>query len=143
MTVLYLDSNALAKLYLDEDNTEQQRVIDLLGEYPKVATCIIAYAKVSGIFARLFHEGALDEADYTDKLERFSNDWETVIVLDVTQEVNVRAAQVMKAQRGLRAMDALHLAAALALRQSVEVRFVTFDVRLEEAAKKLMAEAVA
>lgn len=143
MTVLYLDSNALAKLYLDEDNAEQQKVIDLLGEYPKVATCIIAYAEVSGIFARLFHEGVLDEADYTDKLERFSNDWETVIVLDVTPEVNTRAAQVMKAQRGLRAMDALHLASALALRQSVSLRFVTFDARLEEAAKKLMAEAMA
>lgn len=143
MSVLYLDSNALAKLYLDEDNTEQEQVIALLGEYPKVATCIIAYAEVTGIFARLFHEGVLNEADYADKLERFSADWETVIVLDVTPEVNNRAAQVMKAQRGLRAMDALHLASALALRQSVSLRFVTFDARLEEAAKKLMAEAVA
>ncbi|WP_291426469.1 type II toxin-antitoxin system VapC family toxin [Deinococcus sp.] len=143
MTILYLDSSALAKLYLDEDNTEQQKVIDLLGEYPKVATCIIAYAEVSGIFARLFHGGTLDEADYADKLGRFTADWQTVIVLDVTPEVNSRAAQVMKAQRGLRAIDALHLAAALTLRGSVSLRFVTFDTRLEEVANKLMAEAVA
>ena len=143
MSVLYLDSNALAKLYLDEDNAEQEKVIDLLGEYPKVATCIIAYAEVTGIFARLLHAGALAEADYADKLERFSADWETVIVLDVTQETNVRAAQVMKSQPNLRAMDALHLAAALALRQSVSLRFLTFDARLEQAAKGLMPEAVA
>lgn len=143
MTVLYLDSNALAKLYLDEHNTEQQKVIDLLNEYSQVATCSIAYAEVSGVFARLFHEGTLDEETYTDKLLRFTNDWETVIVLDITQEISVRAAQVMKAHKGLRAMDALHLASALALRQSVSLRFVTFDARLEEAAKKLMAEALA
>lgn len=31
----------------------------------------------------------------------------------------------------------------LALRQSVSLRFVTFDARLEEAVKKLMAEAEA
>lgn len=141
MTVLYLDSNALAKLYLDEDNTEQEQVIDLLGQYPKVATCITAYAEVTGIFARLFHGGVLDGADYTDKLERFAADWETVIVLEVSQDVSVCAAQVMKAQRGLRAMDALHLAAALALRQSVSLRFVTFDARLEAAVQKLMPEA--
>lgn len=143
MSVLYLDSNALAKLYLDEDNAEQEKVIDLLGEYPKVATCIIAYAEVTGIFARLLHAGALAEADYADKLERFSADWETVIVLDVTQETNVRAAQVMKSQPNLRAMDALHLAAALALLQSVSLRFLTFDARLEQAAKGLMPKAVA
>lgn len=142
MTVLYLDSNALAKLYLDEDNAEQEGIIDLLGQYPKVCTCIIAYAEVSGIFARLFHERTLDEADYTDRLERFSADWETVIVQDVTPETSVRAAQVMKAQPGLRAMDALHLASALVLRQSVSLRFLSFDTRLQDAAHKLMPEAV-
>ena len=47
MSVLYLDSNALAKLYLDEDNAEQEKVIDLLGEYPKVATCIIAHLSLA------------------------------------------------------------------------------------------------
>ena len=140
--MLYLDSSALAKLYLDEDNAEQQNIIDLLGEYPRVATCTIAYAEVTGIFARLLHAGALTEADYADKLERFSADWETVIVLDVTQETNARAAQVMKAQPGLRAMDALHLASALALRQSFSLRFLTSHARLERAAKGLMPEAI-
>lgn len=143
MSALYLDSNALAKLYLDEDNAEQAQLIDLLSEHGQVYTCAIAYAEVGGVFARLFHEGVLAEDGYTEKLGLFAADWETVNVVDVVPEVSVRAAQVMKAQRGLRAMDALHLAAALALRQRVGLRFVTFDARLQAAARGLMPEAVA
>lgn len=142
MPLLYLDSNALAKLYLDE-KTGKDLVLELVEEYGDVACCAIGYAEVGATIARYFHEGKLDEEAYAGAMANFSADWQTVKVQQVTPELLQVAAMLAKAQRGLRAMDALHLASALALRQSVSLRFVTFDARLEEAAKKLMAEAVA
>lgn len=142
MTVLYLDSNALAKLYLDEDDTEQERVIALLNEHQGVACSAITHAEIGGVLARLLHAALITEAQYTDKLERFLADWETVNVLDVLPDTSVRAVQVMKAQPGLRAMDALHLASALALRTRNPVRFLTFDARLNGAAARLMPDAL-
>lgn len=142
MPLLYLDSNALAKLYLDE-KTGKDLVLELVEEYGDVACCAIGYAEVGATIARYFHEGKLDEEAYAEAMANFSADWQTVKVQQVTPELLQVAAMLAKAHKGLRAMDALHLASALALRQSVSLRFVTFDARLEEAAKKLMAEAVA
>lgn len=141
MTFLYLDSNAFAKLYLDEDMVQQAQIITLLEQFGRVAANAITYAEVSSVFARYFHEGKLDEAQYADRMRRFSEDWETVNVLETVPEILVRAAQLMKAHKGLRAMDALHLASALALRQSVGLKFLSFDTRLQDAAQKLMPEA--
>ncbi len=142
MTLLYLDSNALAKLYLDEKSGKDQ-VIELVEQHNDVACCIIGYAEVSAAIARYFHSSVLDEAGYQQAMRLFSRDWQTVQVQPVTQQLAEVAAMLAKAQPGLRGMDALHLAAALALRQRVGLRFVTFDARLEDAAKGLMPEAIA
>lgn len=142
MTALYLDSNALAKLYLDEDAADQAKVLALLGQHERVASSAIAYAEVGGIFARYFHKGKLSEAEYADRMQSFSDDWESVNVVDVVPATSILAAQLMKAQSGLRAMDARHLASALALRQATPIQFLTFDTRLQTAAQKLMPEAI-
>ena len=142
MTKVYLDSNAFARLYLDEDAAERAQVISLFEEYGYVASCAIAYAEVSGVFARYFHQGKLSEAEYSDKLQRFSTDWESVGVIDVVPELSTLAAQLLKAHSGLRGMDALHLASALALRASDAIKFLSFDKRLRETAAKLMPESV-
>lgn len=141
MTVLYLDSNAIAKIYLT-DEQDREVVFKLLEAYETVATCAITYAEVAGLLARAFHSGRLSEEEYGESLSHFTQEWNLLEVQQVGLELSQIAAQVMKAQRSLRAMDALHLAAALALRQSVSLRFVTFDARLEEAAKGLMPEAL-
>lgn len=140
MTVLYLDSNAIAKIYLT-DERDRDMVFDLLEQYDTVATCAITYAEVAGLLARALHSGRLTEEEYGDAMNSFRQEWGLLEVQEVSLELSQIAAQVMKAHKGLRAMDALHLAAALALRQSVSLRFVTFDARLEEVAKRLMAEA--
>jgi uncharacterized protein len=143
LSVAYLDSSALAKLYLDEDPTEQQQVIDLVERCGQVASCAIAYAEVSGVFARYFHEGKLTQGDYDEKLARFSADWETVSAVSIAPELSALAAQLMKSQRGLRAMDALHLASALRVRAEGDLQFLTFDNHLRHSAQAVMPEAVA
>lgn len=141
MRALYLDSNAIAKIYLT-DERDREVVFDLLNEYAVAATCGITYAEVAGLLARALHAGRLTEEEYADALTSFAQEWELLEVKEVNLQLSQIAALVMKSQPNLRAMDALHLAAALIVRQSVPVRFVTFDQRLEEAARKLMPEAL-
>ena len=141
MSVAYLDSSALAKLYLDEDKAEHLQVIDLIERCGQVASCAIAYAEVSGVFARYFHESRLTQEDYEEKLARFSADWETVSTVAVAPELSTLAAQLMKSQLGLRAMDALHLAAALRVRAEGDLQFLTFDTHLRRSAQALMPDA--
>jgi uncharacterized protein len=141
LSVAYLDSSALAKLYLDEDQAEQQQVLELIERCGQVASCAIAYAEVSGVFARYFHEGKLTQEDYEEQLARFSADWETVSLVGIAPELSTLAAQLMKSQRGLRAMDALHLAAALRVRTTDDLQFLTFDNHLQRTAQALMPDA--
>lgn len=141
MTVLYLDANAIAKLYLS-DEEGQGRVFAALEQYQSVATCAITYAEVTGLMARAFHDARLTEEQYAQAVTSFAEEWTSVKVLDVSTPLSQVAAMLMKAQKGLRAMDALHLVSALALRQSTAMRFLTFDTRLQTAAQKLMPEAM-
>lgn len=140
--MLYLDSNAIAKIYLT-DEQGREAVFAALETCPTIATCAITYAEVMGLLARAFHDRRLSETEYNAAASAFAQEWSLLEVQDVTFLLSQLAGQLMKAQPGLRAMDALHLAAGLALRQSVALRFLTFDTRLENAVRKLMPEAVA
>ena len=142
MTVLYLDSSAFIKLYTDENPAQALQVEQAIGATHELASSAIAHAEVCGAFGRQVQQGRLSEADYWHTRGAFENDWQMVTALPVTPEVSSLAADLLKAQPGLRAMDALHLASALALRQSVPIRFLSFDKRLNEAAEKLMPETV-
>ena len=142
MTVLYLDSNALAKLYLDE-RTGRDQVLELLDLHEEVACCLIGYAEVAATIARYFHEGTLDDDAYRQAMNLFTQDWESVRIQPVTPELTQVAALLTRSQRGLRAMDALHLASALALRTQTPIQFLTFDQRLLDAAGRLMPDALA
>ncbi len=141
MSVLYLDANAIAKIYLS-DEEGQATVFNALERHKVIASCAISYAEVTGLMARAFHAGRLTEEQYAEVSASFAEEWNTVKVCDVSTPVSQVAAMLMKAQSGLRAMDALHLASALALRQSTPIKFLSFDKRLGEAAGKLMPEAI-
>lgn len=142
MTTLYLDSNAFVKLFTDENMGEAAQIEAALEKSSDLASSAITYAEVCGVFARQFQQGRMSEEVYWATRQAFEDNWEQVNILEVSATVSKIAADVLKAQQGLRAMDALHLASALALRTSTAIRFLTFDVRLQDAAGKLMPEAL-
>ncbi|ABF44150.1 PIN domain, predicted nuclease, component of toxin-antitoxin system (plasmid) [Deinococcus geothermalis DSM 11300] len=136
MTVAYLDSSAFAKLYLDEPGREA--VEALVGETGRVAACAIAYAEVRGVLARYLHQGRLTEEEYEGANEAFEADWGTTNVVDLTPALLRLAGDLLRAHAELRAMDALHLAAALEVRMTEELRFLTFNLDLGQVAQALM-----
>ena len=143
MSVLYLDSSALAKLYLRENEAQRQQVVALADAADEVASSAIAFTEVASAFSRNFHEARLSETQYWEHFNDFEQDWQSVTQIAVAPLVSSRASQLLKAQARLRAMDAIHLASALIVREAQPLLFLSFDDELNGVAHKLMPEAMA
>ena len=136
MTLAYLDTSALAKLYVDEP--EQDRVAGLIAEVGKVVTSVIAYPEARAVFARRRSSGELSDEQHDRIVADFEEDWREVNEVDVTPAVYRRAGTLLVAHPRLRAMDALHLASALEARAHEDIRFLTFDADLAAVAGALL-----
>ncbi len=133
--ILYLDTSALVKLYVEEPLSQKLTVA--VAESEAVATSLIAYTEARASFARARREARLPIQIYRRIVEAFSEDWPRYIAVAVTDRL-VKDAGDLAANRALRGYDALHLAAALSLSQQVTapVTFLAFDRALSLAAKR-------
>jgi predicted nucleic acid-binding protein len=125
---LYVDSSALIKRYIAEDDSDAAEAL-LLAD-PEWVTGWHTYLEVTlAIHRRL---GAIERRVAVDAFER---DWQRTYLVALDESVCRRAAELGIAATA-RSLDALHLAAAeRAGGRSLPV--VTFDVRLGVAARSL------
>jgi predicted nucleic acid-binding protein len=121
--LLYLDSSALVKLVLAEEESPHLRAF--LADYPERVTSILAAVEVRRAVRR-----ASSEAPY---LQRADQVLEAVHQLPMDDQT-VRLAGELPPSN-LRTLDALHLAAAASLGTSL-AGMVVYDHRLREAAKQ-------
>lgn len=129
--ILYLDTSALVKLYVEEPHS--QRVRGWVGEAAVVATSVVAFPEASAAFARKRREGGMGPRDLERVLVALDRDWGDYAVLEVRE----RAAGAQAVKHGLRGFDAVHLAAALELKTgaaATSIAFCAFDERLLAAA---------
>jgi len=138
VTLAYLDTSALAKLYVDEPG--QARVLELIGKAGKVVSSVIAYPEARAVFARRRSSGEISDAQHNQIVADFDQDWREVNEVDVTPAVYRRAGTLVVAHPRLRAMDALHLASALEARAHDDIRFLTFDTDLAAVASALLSK---
>jgi len=133
--ILYLDTTALAKLFVVEPGAES--LGRAVAQAAAVATHLIAYAEMRATFARAVRMGRVDGAALPALIIEFERRWASIEVLAVTEPL-VRRAGDLAERHGLRGYDSVHLAAVLALRELVgsgaEVRFGVFDSKLRDAA---------
>lgn len=131
--ILYLDTSALAKLYLDEEGSEV--VHEAVEEAEGVATSTVTYAEARAAFARRRRTGDLDEEGLGSLVVAFDGDWRSYVRLTVSNLVAYRAGE-MAERYALRGFDAIHLASAARLGERFsDLRFLAFDDRLTEAAR--------
>jgi predicted nucleic acid-binding protein len=121
--MLYLDASALVKRYVTEEGSDA--VLAAMDRPCAVSMCRVGFVETKRAIAR-----AGDSAD----VERFESDWDAFEVVEVDAALCGRAAELACAT-GLRTLDALHLAAALALPRDGQV-FATWDARLHRAARE-------
>ncbi|HEX5482652.1 MAG TPA: type II toxin-antitoxin system VapC family toxin [Terriglobia bacterium] len=132
--ILYLDTSALVKLYAEEEGSERVRegirVSDL------IATSLLSYAETRSALARKSRSREISRAAFTKCKRDFDRDWLRLHRLPV-DELLVRKAGELAEQHALRALDALHLAAADSLQAAlrVAVTFACFDGALNGAAE--------
>lgn len=133
--ILYLDTSALVKIYVDE--TKSAVVREHVKQAEGLATSRIAYAEARAAFARKRREQGLSRADYRSVVNDLDQDWADYFIVDVAESI-VRAAGLLAECHALRGADAIHLASAVALSKQVgeSVMFGCFDDRLAGAAGK-------
>ena len=132
--ILYLDTSALVKLYVDEPG--RPAVTGQVDAAVAVATARVTYAEARAAFARKRREGGLDGKGLRQVVERFDGEWAAYTVIDVSEPL-VRRAGSLAERHGLRGYDAVQLAAAIELRrEGGAVSFACFDDRLRHAARR-------
>ena len=126
---VYLDASALAKRYttaeLDRDAAER-----ILLDDPAWVTARHTYVELHSAISRSVGERELGAA-----LGLFHDDWMRVAIVELDAELCVAAGSIATSL-GVKALDALHLAAAERA-GGVALPFVTFDRKQGHAARQL------
>ncbi len=149
--ILYLDTSALVKLYVQEEHTDL--VEHAVGEASEVHTSEIAYLEARCAFVRLREEGEFEsDEELQETVSYLDADWPGYAAREFHENLARRAADIAQkyGHLRLRAYDALHLASALEvdienlLPYATEdprvirprVRFLAFDRRLVRASRE-------
>ena len=129
---VYLDSSALAKLYVPEP--ESDSLDAFLRERRDLMISELSITEVISAVARRRREGVLDSEKANEIRNTLLSDAKSFLRLDLSPAVHREAETLLLSAEKipLRTLDALHIALARLIGAS---RIVTFDVRMAEAAR--------
>ncbi len=113
-------------------------VIALIEGSQYVATSIVARVEATAAFAKGLRMGWIDEPTARAALAALDTDWTSLIRISLS-EAMLGAAANLAWDHGLRGYDAVHLAAALSLKERLEedVLFASFDRQLNSVANRV------
>ncbi len=134
--ILYLDTSALLKKYFKEDGSTD--VTSLWKGSKAIVTSCVTYAETrASIFRKKREARDIDEDIFKTVLNAFQVDWESFIRVDVNDALNDTIDRLV-AIHPLRGFDAIHLASALVVHETIEEDFIfaCYDRRLIKAAKE-------
>lgn len=136
----YFDTSVLVKTYVREPGSGKARQ---LVRSRRVLTSSIAAVELSSAFRRNLSSGSIDERSYSAIVKRFHQHRRKFRLLEMTSSV-LEGAEKYVADFDVRALDAIHLASAMALRDrfSRNLSFVTADTRQRDVAHHLGLEVV-
>lgn len=136
--ILYLDTSALLKLYIDERDSDAVR--DLYSQAAFVCTHLIAYVELRAGVAKGRSLGRLSNEQQAQLLAEIDAGWRQLDVVEIDETLARRAGH-LALQHVLRGFDAVHLAAAERVMgetlATAKFGFVGFDSRMRVAAKSL------
>jgi len=132
--IAYFDASALVKRYLEESGTPD--VLRLSDSATTAATSLISRAEVAAAISRAGRLGAVPMSAAEQALRNFRRDWVYLFRVRV-EETTMARADALAWELGLRGYDAVHLASALAWRESIAESplFATYDRALGKAAR--------
>ena len=132
--MIYFDSSALVKRYLEEDGTD--RVNEIIVSAPFISTSKLTYPEMLSAFARKFKREDISEREFRRAANKFETDWDYFLIIEFQNELLSLINKTIK-KHYLRGADSLHLASALWLKYAAKenVTFIASDIELLKAAK--------
>jgi uncharacterized protein len=121
MSIIYLDTSALLKIYVQELRSDEVR--NLVDAAEGVGTSILTYPEMAAAMARATRmQLILDNAART-AWNTFVNDWTDFTRLKISNPL-IERATTLAWDFGLRGYDAMHLSAALTWQDALEERIL-------------------
>lgn len=127
---VFLDTSALAKRYIAERGSDQ--VIDLCQKADNLTVSVICLPELISALSRLTREKKLERATYRLLKNDAVADLADADTCQLTEHVLASVVSLLE-QNSLRAMDAIHVACAIAVKPEV---FVSGDRQQLAAARK-------
>lgn len=127
---VFLDTSAFAKRYVAEQGSDE--VLAMCQQADSLVVSVICLPELASTLSRLVREKKLSQADYLKLKGNAMADMADIDVCQLTPEVLASVVSLLELHP-LRAMDALHVACALACKPDV---FVSADHRQLSAARK-------
>lgn len=127
---VFFDSSAFAKRYVHEAGSEA--VLDWCNKATELCLAAIAVPELVSAFCRLQREGHMTDAQYDALKACLLQDIADVVVCDLSPQVMLHTVHNLE-RNALRAMDAIHIGSAMALKVD---RFVSADTRQLAAAQQ-------
>jgi len=131
--MIYLDSSALVKRYVQEEGTDF--VKSILAGHGLITTSKLTYPEILSALMRKVRAGEIERKTFNGIVEMFDKDWDHVLVLDFHNDL-LQIVKVVIEKHPLKAADGIHLSSALWLKLSskADVTFVASDSNLLKAA---------
>ncbi|HEX3035752.1 MAG TPA: type II toxin-antitoxin system VapC family toxin [Thermodesulfobacteriota bacterium] len=135
MRIIYFDTSALVKRYVEEKGTQTVNALLLSGEL--ITTSILTYPEMKAAFAKKYRLKEMAEESYKKATENFKKDWDVPVfsIIGLTSQVAYLAGALIE-RNVLRALDATHLASALTAKEhfGIPALFISADDQLNKAA---------
>lgn len=133
-SILYLDTSAWLKLYVEENSSEL--IKQMVTDSEQVCTHLIAYTELRSALARAERENRIDLSQKMTVIDAMEIDWKMLNIVQTTETL-IRRAGLLCDQFGLRGFDSIHLASAEAINLQTMPQttvFASFDRKLNKAA---------
>lgn len=132
--LIYFDTSALLKCYINETGARETRA--LAAQATQAGIVAIGKAEAAAALGKAQRLGYLTSAAMHSAWDALRRDWSTLLRLQITETLVNNAAD-LALQYELRGYDAVHLAAALFWQEAMQspVQLATFDRQLWCAAR--------
>ena len=133
--ILYLDTSALVKRYIQEAGTDE--VIGLLESAGSVGSASLTKLEMAAAFEKTVRRGWVKRKIAMQAWQDFLDHWSSFTRLN-TSSGTIERASSLAWKYSLRGYDAMHLASALLWQETLDtqITMATFDRDLCQASKK-------
>ena len=137
--ILYCDTSALLKLFVDEEGSDS--MVRALDVFEAIAVCRITWAESMAAFAQRSRIKGANRPMLAKARGALEQAWQRFAIADITQPL-VEKAGVYAEAFALRGYDSVQLAAAHNLQEqfTLPLTFASYDRRLNQAAQLLQLE---